>query len=226
MKLSHIMKYKYYIVGSLVVLGLLYMMYMMSMGSMTQTPVNKRPSFLAIDNSDVMTNIYGQPLQTCLEPDDKRGSGDQNGYCSEQGGGVHQICMNVNSKSKNFARDTNQGTNWSLDREGKNHCMCLGAWALYKKKQELNEIPRTHRELQCDAISQISLSDTYTQKWNTWNGHEKPDQIVNGITELVGQCYHQNVSPSQKEYLQSLYCNFTADKDEFKPGMLYKELCE
>ena len=178
-----------------------------------------------VSAGDVMINIYGQPLEPCLQPGDSRGSGDSGGYCSEKGGGVHQICMDVDSQSKNFARDTNQGTNWSLDREGRSHCMCLGAWSLYKQKQRDNLIDETSDELQCEAISQISLSDVYTNKWNTWNGHEKPDQIVEGINTMVSQCYDTKEINTQKEYLQSLYCDLVTDKPEFHTTSLYQQLC-
>ena len=60
---------------------------------------------------------------------------DQQGFCSELDGGVHQICFSVDENTRNFADDTDQGRNWTIDRENKNHCMCIGAWALYKAKQ-------------------------------------------------------------------------------------------
>ena len=76
-----------------------------------------------------MKNVYGETLQPCRKySDDPNGSWDDKGLCSELGGGVHQICFDVTKQTQNFATDTYQGMNWSKDRLGKNHCMCLGAW--------------------------------------------------------------------------------------------------
>ena len=103
--------------------------------------------------------------------------------------------------------------------------MCLGAWSLYKERQKLGEIPETSNELQCESISQISLSDRYTGNWNTWNGHEKPQQIVSGITQMVDQCYQRGKTKEQKQYLKDLYCDLTKDKQEFHNTRLYQQLC-
>ena len=76
-----------------------------------------------------MLNIYGENIQPCRNQnniDDKSGSWDSEGYCSELDGGVHQICFNVDENTKDFSSQTNQ-SDWSLNRYGKNHCMCLGA---------------------------------------------------------------------------------------------------
>ena len=77
-------------------------------------------------------NVYGEKLMPC-EPTQPTEGSQVNGTCSELGGGVHQICFDVNDKTKNFSNDTGQSS-WSLEREGKNHCMCLGAWALWLGK--------------------------------------------------------------------------------------------
>ena len=184
----------------------------------------KRTKKRKVGNKRVMKNLYGEPLKRCQKyPDDARGSWI-NGYCSETDGGVHQICMDVNRSSQNFAKDTKQGSNWSVDRVGKNHCMCLGAWSLYKERQRRGEIPETTDELQCDAISEVSLSEHYTGKWNTWNGHEKPQQIVTGINTMVGQCY-KNKRGRGKEYLKNSYCEFARDKPEFHNTATYREIC-
>ena len=169
------------------------------------------------ENTD-MLNIYGEPLEKCREDtnsSDQRGSWDSNGYCSELGGGVHQICFDVNHNTKEFSNQTGQ-SNWSLNREGKNHCMCLGAWALYKAKQENNIIPETINELKCESIPEISLTDNYINHWNTWNGNELPDQIVQGVNKLVEQCYHkENIGQEKKGYLQQKYLELVEGKTEF-----------
>ena len=60
--------------------------------------------------------------------------------CSEMDGGVHQICFNVDDSTKHFSKHTYQ-SEWSKTRQ-ENHCMCLGAWALYKARQENLKYPK------------------------------------------------------------------------------------
>ena len=161
-----------------------------------------------------LLNIYGDPLQPCRPEgsSDTRGSWNSNGYCDETGGGVHQICVEVD-KTPDFSHNTGQGR-WSDGRAGKNHCMCLGAWALYKARQESGEIPETNDELLCESIMDDALDPRYVNKWNTWNGNELPDQIVQGVNKLYEQCY-EKANNTQKEYLQTLYNNLTQDRPEF-----------
>ena len=171
-----------------------------------------------------MKNIFGKKLVKCRKnPSDLRGSWDSDGYCSELNGGVHQICFGVNDKTKNFARDTDQGFNWSLDRNNKNHCMCLGAYALYKAKQDTGKISKTDNEVVCSAIPEIALSDSYVSTWNRWNGNELPNQIVNGVNSLVKQCLNQT-DEIGKEYLKQKYLNLAKNRSEFHSTLLYKRL--
>ena len=171
--------------------------------------------------SKSLNNIYGNPLAPCQTlSNDSRGSWDPQGYCSERGGGVHQICMKIDEQTKNFARDTMQGSNWSEGRQGKNHCMCLGAWSLYKSRQS-NDAHQTENELVCEAIPEMALSEEYTNHWNTWNGHEQPDQIVDGINSLVSQCYNRKRSP----YLKKKYCDLTRRNPKFKSSKTYQKIC-
>ena len=163
-----------------------------------------------------MINIYGENLRPCRNQnniDDNRGSWDSEGYCSELDGGVHQICFNVDEDTKEFSSQTNQ-SDWSLNRYGKNHCMCLGAWALYKAKQEQNIIPKTSNELNCDSIPSISLTNNYINTWNQWNGNELPNQIVQGVNQLVEQCYSKG-NESQKQYLKEKYLSLVDSRNEF-----------
>ena len=136
-----------------------------------------------------LKNIYGKPLRSCRRKPGRanRGSWDREGKCSEMDGGVHQICVHLNEGTKGFSRSTKQG-NWSLDRVGKNHCMCLGAWALFKARQNLGEIPPTAGELVCDAIPDTALTPQYISEWNTWNGHQKNNQIMDGVRAIYEQC--------------------------------------
>ena len=146
------------------------------------------------DTHGILKNIYGEPLKTC-KTGDSPGSWDNEGYCSERDGGVHQICMEVTPERGDFSTQTEQGP-WSQDRVGNNHCMCLGAWALYKAKGNGDG-----NELQCDSIPDYSLSPEYITQWNTWNGHQLSDQIKNGVDSMVQQCYNKKNS----QYLKDKY---------------------
>lgn len=42
--------------------------------------------------------------------------------------------------------------------------MCLGAWSLYKARQNNNEISNTSNQLKCDAILEAALSSNYISK--------------------------------------------------------------
>lgn len=170
------------------------------------------------DTHNNMINIYGEALQQCRDESDNtdtRGSWDSDGYCSELGGGVHQICFAVDESTVDFANDTHQGENWTETRLNKNHCMCIGAWALYKAKQEEGSIPVTTDELQCNAIPKVSLTDTYLNTWATWNGNELPGQIVHGVNKLVEQCYEKAENESQRTHLRDLYIDLTNNHHEF-----------
>jgi hypothetical protein len=176
------------------------------------TKREKHPSLL---------NVYGEPLQSCREhgSNDTRGSWT-NGFCSEMKGGVHQICLDVD-KTDDFSKNTGQG-NWTDKRKGKSHCMCLGAWALYKAKQEKGLIPKTDNELNCESIMDDALHDRYVDKWNTWNGHELENQIVHGVNELYKQCYEKGTT-TQKEYIKQLYKDLTSSRPEFHTTDIHKK---
>ena len=146
------------------------------------------------DNNTTLKNIYGEPLKKC-KTGDASGSWDKNGYCSERGGGVHQICMEVTPERGDFSSQTGQGP-WSENRVGNNHCMCLGAWALYKAKGKGGG-----NELQCESIPDYSLSPEYISKWNTWNGKQLEDQIKAGVDSMVEQCHNKKNS----QYLENKY---------------------
>ena len=156
-------------------------------------------------------NIYGKPLKRCRRTgrtQRNRGSWDREGYCSELDGGVHQICFAVDGDTKNFSSATYQG-DWSLDRVDRNHCMCLGAWALFKARQNLNEVPPTSGELVCDAIPETALSPAYISKWNTWNGHQKDKQVMDGVRALYTQCQGKSDKLGNR-YLKSKYDHLLA----------------
>ena len=150
-----------------------------------------------------LKNIYGEPLQQCQvnKKTNNRGSWDEQGFCSERGGGVHQICFDVENETSDFSTETGQ-SDWSKKRVGNNHCMCLGAWALYKAKNKGN-----NNELVCDSIPDMALSKKYIDNWNTWNGNELSEQIVKGVDSLVQQCYNKKNS----EYLKNKYNKLRKD---------------
>ena len=152
---------------------------------------------VGMQNHSTLKNIYGEPLQQCKTGDDP-GSWDSEGYCSEKDGGVHQICMDVTEERGDFSTETGQ-SNWSQDRVGNNHCMCLGAWALYKAKGEGDD-----NELVCNSIPDMSLNPDYVSNWNKWNGNELDDQIIAGVDSMVKQCYDKNNSKYLKDKYNTL----------------------
>ena len=164
-----------------------------------------------------LKNIYGEELRQCQKhSDDMRGSWDKEGYCSERGGGVHQICFDVKNETKDFSSETGQ-SEWSKDRIDKNHCMCLGAWSLYKAKNK-----GTDKELICEAIPEMSLSKEYISNWSTWNGNELDDQIVYGVNSLMDQCYRKGTE-SQQKYLKNKYYELTNSLNEFHNTEIYNK---
>ena len=184
-----------------------------------------------MENSN-LKNLYGEPLERCRKfDDDYSGSWDSLGLCSEQGinTGLHQICFNLNNKTSNFSNATGQSS-WSEgrisdSRPENNHCMCLGAWSLYKAKQNEKQINRTNNELQCKSIPDTVFLDEYVGKWDIWNGNELPNQVVDGMDELVNQCVTDAENETQKTYLINKYCNLAKNKNELKTN-LYRQYCE
>ena len=162
-------------------------------------------------------NIYGEELKPCRKPSnssDYSGSWDRKGLCSDRGAndpGVHQICFSVDNQSKNFSSDTGQ-SNWSEEsRLNKHHCMCLGAYSLYKTKMRKGEISSHGSKLKCDAIPESALSNKYISNWKKWNGFEDKYELdINyqiALDYLKETCMKQAPNQNAKEYLQNLYNN-------------------
>ena len=193
--------------------------------------VNKPIQKIANEPTHGFKNVYGQTLERCRKfNDDYRGSWDSLGLCSEQGvnTGLHQICFNLNSQTSNFSYATGQ-SNWSEgrisnSRPENNHCMCLGAWSLYKARQNEKQINRTNNELQCKSIPDTVFLDEYVGKWDVWNGNELPNQVVDGMDELVNQCIVDADNEDQKKYLINKYCQLASKKNELKT-YTYKQYC-
>lgn len=160
----------------------------------------KIQNFTVGSQHSTLNNIYGEPLERC-RTGTARGSWDSDGYCSEMDGGVHQICFNVTESRSNFSTVTGQ-SDWSVGRIGNNHCMCLGAYALYKAQPENYG---DNNELVCDSIPEQSLTNTYIDNWNTWNDNEIPEQIQKGVDSLVLQCFDRADNDEQKNYLINKY---------------------
>jgi len=106
--------------------------------------------------------------------------------------------MGVTDNTKNFSKQTGQN-NWSEDRVGNNHCVCLGAWALYKAKNLGN-----NNELVCESIPEMSLNQNYISNWNTWIKKELDHQIIKGVDSKVKQCYDKKQSAYLKEKYDEL----------------------
>lgn len=160
-----------------------------------------------------MKNIFGSNLKPCRRPtnrEDQRGSWDPTGFCSDRGAadpGVHQICFSIRDDTDNFSAATFQ-SDWSTERKDKRHCMCLGAYSLYKQRQKREEIPTTDNELTCNAIPESALSEKYVRNWAKWNGHEKKYELsetyTHALDELCSQCDEQAASGEEREHLKRL----------------------
>ena len=175
-------------------------------------------------------NIYGNELQKCQGNKSDLSGSWIDGYCQEQGvnTGVHQLCFKVDKDTSDFSEKTYQ-SKWSESRKGKNHCMCLGAYALYKERQKANKnnenYNQTKNELVCNAIPNTVFDEKYVNNWNTWNGNQLPNQIKSGLESLVRQCFNESTIKSDKDYLRNKYCNLAMSKKELQNSDLYTQLC-
>ena len=171
-----------------------------------------------VKHNNVMLNIYDEPLQKCREQGMTNGSWNHDGKCSELVGGVHQICVDhIAHSTPNFSKSTGQ-SEWSDERGRDNHCVCLGAWSLYSKKN----LPKK-KVLKCNAIPKIALDKSYKQDWNTWR--EENNLIVDGVESLVDNCLI-DASPRQQASLRNNYCDFAKDVDLLNSSEYYKDQCE
>lgn len=165
-----------------------------------------------------LKNVYGEDLKRCAENYESRGSWDNQGFCSEEGGGVHTICVNEISKNaKNFSSNTGQ-SNWSDNRGDNNHCVCLGAWSLYSAKED----KQNSKVLKCDAIPDFIFSHSYYKDWNTWNDIEIENQIENGLDNLYNICEKQAERNENK--LKTLDTNYNKLKKKIEKKRRNKNL--
>ena len=170
-----------------------------------------------------MLNIYDRPLEPCGEQDMTRGSWDGEKKCSEIDGGLHQICVkSISVTAPRFSKLTGQ-SDWSDKRQGQNHCVCLGAFALYQSKQNDKNERKRKPMLKCDAIPKIAMSSNYVQRflpgWSTWNGLEKENQIVDGVVAMVSECATCDMDKrnckDKRKALQSNFCSFANEYPEW-----------
>tara|TARA_B100001093_G_C26484682_1_gene866381 strand:- start:110 stop:739 length:630 start_codon:yes stop_codon:yes gene_type:complete len=175
-----------------------------------------------------MLNIYDEPLQQCGSSQMTNGSWDSEGKCSEIGGGVHQICIkNISKNTPRFSLKTGQSS-WSDNRGNDNHCVCLGAWALYNAK---NKNLSNENILKCDAIPNVSLSKDYVRKfdrnsqgWDKWNNLETNNQVIDGVEALVKNCYNFRNPQVKDNNLKKNFCNMAKDVTELKNTNTYRRL--
>lgn len=157
---------------------------------------------------NVMINVYGTQLQECQVGNDYAGSWQSDGTCSEQTGGIHQIC--IEALPKDFSSETHQSA-WSEERRGLRHCVCVGAWSLYmtdgyKHSEGADEI-MPH----CASIPETSLSPSYLGHWRDWNGY--PAEVLVGISQLVLRCLKGTDSTKDKCGLKTRFDKLRASPE-------------
>lgn len=177
-------------------------------------------------------NIKGAELESCKENNMSYGSWDNEGKCSDRNNdlGKHQICVkNLSTNLPNFSKNTGQ-SDWSNKRGKNNHCVCLGAWALYikqikdkiKKYEKTNKVKYEYYKnllnknvLKCDAIPDSVFNPKYIDQWKTWNGNELPKQIVEGVNQL-----HKICNTNKKKY-----CDLGIKEKSISDSKYYKSIC-
>jgi len=148
-------------------------------------------------------NVYGEPLSECRAAmTDRSGSWMWDGKCSEEGGGVHQICME--QLPADFSETTGQGP-WSEGRAGMRHCVCIGAWSLYMTREDDPAWTTSSAWPLCDAVPLSALTERYIGKWKDWNGI--PASIAAGARKLVEKCLSHRAGPGSAAPTQTAACH-------------------
>jgi len=162
-------------------------------------------------HASIKRNVFGRPLEECRVGDDASGSWQDDGTCSEQMGGIHEVC--IESLPADFSSETHQPA-WSKERAGKRHCVCIGAWSLYMTEQAKH--PEGAKEIMphCEAIPETALTKRYLENWKDWNGF--PANILRGVQELVGRCLSAQADASQKCGLKARFDKLAVDVPELK----------
>jgi len=159
---------------------------------------------LTCERANIKTNVYGSQLEECQVGDDMAGSWMDDGTCSEEMGGIHQIC--IEELPADFAPETHQ-PDWSSARKGLRHCVCIGAWSLYMT-DAANHVEGAENIMpHCKAIPDTTLTVEYMDYWRDWNGY--PANILFGMKELVSRCLDQAETTTDKcglkERFENLY---------------------
>jgi len=158
--------------------------------------------------ANVKTNLYGTQLEECRVGNDDMGSWMDDGTCSEQTGGIHQIC--IESLPADFSSETHQ-TAWSKERAGQRHCVCVGAWSLYMTDAEKHKEGAQNIMPHCRSIPETVLTAEYLGHWKDWNGY--PASVLNGIGELVERCLGQAQTDKDKCGLKARFKKLQASKE-------------
>merc|ERR1712232_322873 len=152
-------------------------------------------------HASVKVNVFGTPLEECRDdPHDFAGSWQDDGTCSEQVGGIHEICLE--NLPADFSSETHQSA-WSAERANKRHCVCVGAWSLYMTDAAKHPGNAAAVMPHCKAIPETALTSRYLQNWKDWNGY--PANVVHGIGELVQRCLSQVADPKLQCGLRMRY---------------------
>jgi hypothetical protein len=158
-------------------------------------------------HANVKVNIFGTPLEECrANLADMSGSWQDDGTCSEQVGGIHEIC--IEQLPADFSSETHQPP-WSEQRANQRHCVCVGAWSLYMTDAAKHAQQAAAIMPHCKAIPETALTSRYLHNWKDWNGY--PANIVKGVGELVERCLTQVTDPTLKCGLRQ---RFEALRDE------------
>lgn len=137
-------------------------------------------------HAHINVNVYGTQLEECRVGRDVAGSWQDDGTCSEQIGGVHQIC--IEKLPADFSQQTHQSA-WSEARAGKRHCVCIGAWSLYMTDASKHADGARSIMPHCKAIPETVFTPQYLRNWRDWNGY--PASVLRGIQELASRCLAQ-----------------------------------
>jgi len=148
-------------------------------------------------------SVYGEALSECrAAQSDSSGSWMWDGKCTEEGGGVHQICMD--RLPADFSVTTGQGP-WSETRADRRHCVCIGAWSLYMTREADPAFATTQTWPFCDAVPLSALTTRYLGKWKDWNGI--PAQITLGASKLLSKCLQARSGPGSARPSSTAACH-------------------
>lgn len=169
----------------------------------------------------VRVNVFGTDLEECRVGNDLSGSWMDDGTCTEEWGGIHQIC--IEALPADFSSETRQPP-WSQERKGMRHCVCVGAWSLYMTEASNHAEGAQSIMPHCKAIPETTLTTEYLGHWRDWNGY--PASVLHGVKELVGRCLQQASSTELKCGLKERFEKLrnSAEASELKNSTELSEL--